>query len=145
MRSRRKILLVLLTLACLLVGPTIGYASGSGSIPLVTPWVHPTLGPGLFWPEEAARINDALSEAALEKNRLYESRIGELSILLEAAEVELAQAKDSLQNLRDLVPRVRKEAYRQGFAAGRIGFGVFVGYDPFNSNPTAGVGIYYGF
>jgi hypothetical protein len=86
-----------------------------------------------------------LSEAALEKNRLYESRIGELSILLEAAEVELAQAKDSLLNLRDLVPRVKTEAYRQGFQTGRIGFGVFVGYDPFNNNPTAGVGIYYGF
>lgn len=105
----------------------------------------PVLGPGLFFPEAAARANDALTEAALGKVRLYETRIGELSILLEAAEVELAQAKDSLLNLRDLVPRATRDAYREGLRRGRHGFGVFVGVNLLEGDPALGVGYVFRF
>lgn len=145
MRNMRWRPLVLLILAFLLLGPTIGYASGSDSIPQVTPYDHPTLGPGLFFPEQAARENDALTEAALAKVALYERALADLRLTLEATEAQLVIAKDSTQNLRDLVPRAQRESYRQGFRDGRVGFGIFAGYDPFNNNPTAGVGIYYGF
>jgi hypothetical protein len=66
-------------------------------------------------------------------------------MLLDVTEAQLATAKDSLQNLRDLVPRVQKESYRQGFNAGRLGFGAFAGYDPFNEEFAAGVGAVYRF
>ena len=145
MNKRRLTLLCLLIWLFWLIGPMPGYANGPESIPPVTPWVHPTFGPGLFFPEAAARANDALTEAAIGKAKLYEARLGELSILLEAAEVELVQAKDSLQNLRDLVPRATKDAYREGLRRGRHGFGVFVGVNLLEGEPAAGVGYVFRF
>lgn len=145
MNRRRLTLLCLLIWLFWLIVPTLAFASGSDSIPPVTPYDHPTLGPGLFFPEEAARANDALTEAALGKVRLYEARIGELSILLEAAEVELAQAKDSLLNLRDLVPRATRDAYREGLRRGRHGFGVFVGVNLLEMDLALGVGYVFRF
>lgn len=76
---------------------------------------------------------------------MYEQRLGEISMQLDIAEAQLATAKDSLQNLRDLVPRIKAESYRHGFQAGRLGFGAFAGYDPFNREITAGVGAVYRF
>jgi hypothetical protein len=51
-------------------------------------------------------------------------------MLLNVTEAQLATAKDSIQNLRDLVPRVKAEAYKNGQKKGRQGFGVGIGYDP---------------
>jgi len=86
-----------------------------------------------------------LTEAAIGKAKLYEARLGELSILLEAAEIELAQAKDSLQNLRDLVPRVQKESYKAGFSKGRHGLGAYVGYNLLEGDLAVGVGYVFRF
>lgn len=137
--------LVLLTLAFLLAGPTIGYANGSGNTPQVTPWVHPTLGPGLFWPEEAARANDALTESALATVRLYEARVGELSVQLDATAAALAVANESLRDLPALISQTKGQAYQAGFRKGRSGWGLFAGWDLVNSQGCAGGGYVYRF
>ena len=132
--------LCLMILAFLLAGPTIGYASGSDSIPQVTPYDHPILGPGLFFPEQAARLNDALTESAIRKVELYEKRMGELSVQLDAAEAALAVANDSLRDLPSLISQVKTQAYREGFRRGRSGWGAFLGYDVIHGEGAGGVG-----
>jgi len=147
LKRTRLLLLIGLLLTSLLIGPMAAYASGSESIPPVTPILQGQAAPctGLLFPEQAARANDALTEAALAKAALYEQRLGELSMLLDVTEAQLAVAKDSLLNLRDLVPRVQKESYRDGFNAGRKGWGAFGGYDPFRQEWVGGAGYVYRF
>lgn len=147
MRRTRLALPIGLLLTSLLIGPMAASANGSESIPPVMPIYQGQAAPytGLLFPEAAARANDALTEAAIAKAALYEQRLGEISMLLDVTEAQLAVAKDSLQNLRDLVPRVQAESYRKGFKTGRMGFGAFGGYDPFDREFTAGVGVVYRF
>ena len=142
MRRTRLALLIGLLLTSLLIGPMAAFASGSESIPPVTPIYQGQAAPytGLLFPEAAARANDALTEAAISRAALYEQRLGEISMLLDVTEAQLAVAKDSLQNLRDLVPRVQAEAYKNGRKNGRQGFGVGIGYDPINREFTLTVG-----
>jgi hypothetical protein len=61
-------------------------------------------------------------------------------MLLDVTEAQLATAKDSLQNLRDLVPRVQKESYKAGFSKGRHGLGAYVGYSIVINGYDAGIG-----
>ena len=147
MRRTRLALLGLLTLALWLIGPTPGYANGPESIPPVTPIYQGQAAPytGLLFPEAAARANDALTEAAIAKAALYEQRLSELSMLLDVTEAQLATAKDSIQNLRDLVPRVQSESYRSGFKRGRQGLGAFAGYNLLEGDLAVGVGYVFRF
>lgn len=147
MNRRRLTLLCLLILLLWLIGPMAAYATGPDSIPPVTPIYQGQAAPytGLLFPEAAARANDALTEAAIAKAALYEQRLSELSMLLDVTEAQLATAKDSIQNLRDLVPRVQAESYKSGFKRGRQGLGAFVGWDLVNNEGSAGVGYVYRF
>jgi hypothetical protein len=61
-------------------------------------------------------------------------------MLLDVTEAQLAVAKDSLQNLRDLVPRVQAESYKAGYSKGRHGLGAYVGYSLIDNNFAAGIG-----
>jgi len=137
--------LCLMILAFLLAGPTIGYASGSDSIPQVTPYDHPTLGPGLFFPEQVARHHDALTESAIQKAELYERTISDLSLHLDAAEAALAVANDSLRDLPSLISQTKGQAYQAGFRKGRSGWGAFLGYDAIHKEGAGGVGYVYRF
>ena len=147
MGRTRLALLSLLTLAFWLIVPMAAFASGSQPIPPVTPIYQGQAAPytGLLFPEAAARINDALTESAIAKAALYEQRLSELSMLLDVTEAQLATAKDSLQNLRDLVPRVQSESYRSGFKRGRQGLGAFAGYNLLEGDLAVGVGYVFRF
>lgn len=147
MRRTRLALLSLLTLALWLIVPTLAFASGSQPIPPVTPIYQGQEAPytGLLFPEQAARINDAQVEAALAKVALYERALADLRLTLEATEARLVIAKDSTDNLRDLVPRIQAESYKAGFSRGRQGLGAFVGWDLVNNEGSAGVGYVYRF
>ena len=140
-------LLIALALTSWLIGPTGALASGPESIPPVTPIYQGQAAPytGLLFPEAAARANDALTEAAIAKAALYEQRLSELSMLLDVTEAQLATAKDSIQNLRDLVPRVQAESYRSGFKRGRQGLGAFAGYNLLEGDLAVGVGYVFRF
>ena len=142
MRRTRLALLIGLILTSLLIGPMAAFASGSQPIPPVTPIYAGQAAPytGLLFPEAAARANDALTEAAIQKASLYEQRLGEISMLLDVTEAQLAVAKDSLQNLRDLVPRVQAESYKAGYSKGRHGLGAYAGYNLVDNNWAAGFG-----
>lgn len=147
MRKTRLALLIGLLLTSLLTGPTLAYGNGSQTIPPVTPIYQGQAAPytGLLFPEAAARANDALTEAAIAKAALYERVIADLRLTLEATEARLVIAKDSTDNLRDLVPRVQAESYKAGYSRGRQGLGAFVGWDLVNNEGSAGVGYVYRF
>ena len=140
-------LLIALALTSWLIGPTGALASGSESIPPVTPIYQGQAAPytGLLFPEAAARANDALTEAAIAKAKLYETRIGELSLQLDVAEAALVVANDSLADLPSLVQQVNAQAYKAGFNKGRSGLGAFVGVNLLEGEPAAGVGYVFRF
>lgn len=141
------LLLAALLWMSLLIVPTLAYGNGSQPIPPVTPIYQGQAAPytGLLFPEAAARINDAQVEAALAKVALYERALADLRLTLEATEARLVIAKDSTDNLRDLVPRIQAESYKAGFSRGRQGLGAFVGWDLVNNEGSAGVGYVYRF
>lgn len=145
MRRRLWQPLCLMTLMFLLAGPTIGCASGLDSIPQVTPFDHPILGPGLFFPEQAARHHDALTESAIRKVELYETRLGELSVQLDVTQAALSVANDSLRDLPSLISQTKEQAYQAGLRKGRSGWGAFLGYDAIHNEGACGVGYVYRF
>jgi hypothetical protein len=136
-------LLGIVILMSWLSGPISASETGSQPIPQVTPFNHPTLGPGLFFPEEAARLNDALTEAAIKKSELYERRVNDLLLLLEVTEAKVKVAQDSVETIPKLVSEAVKQGYRKGMVDGRFGIGLFGGYDFMDSDWCFGGGVTY--
>ena len=136
------LLSVLLWMSWLVV-PMLGSEIGSPSIPQVIVYNHPSLGPGLFYPEETARHNDAMVEALVQTKALYEQRFDDLYLLLEATEAKAQVAQDSLQEVPYLLNKAVMQAYKQGVNDGRIGIGFSGGWNFLGNEAYAGVGFNY--
>lgn len=100
---------------------------------------------GLFYPEEAARHNDAMVESLIQTKELYEQRFDDLYLLLEATEAKAQVAEDSLHEVPFLLNKAVGQAYKQGFSDGRSGLGFFAGWDFLHEEICGGVGVTFNF